>query len=262
MVLKNKIKNHTLYNGDTNEVMEEIALFESNTFDFILTSPPYNAHRTDFYNGDTKIDDSKSHQEHKDWIISHFNLYDELLKKNGIVIYNINYMSSLKNNASNLFRIITEIEDATNFVLIEQICWKKNNGTPSKEARLTRTWENVFIFIRKNDWKTFHQEFKDILTGRQNYIEAPNNDYTQDINKACFSSSMVEQLLRIYNANKNSKVLDNFMGTGTTAIGCEKIGCSSVGIELDSLTYNHSLGRIKAFIGDFENLDEVNLFNF
>jgi site-specific DNA-methyltransferase (adenine-specific) len=170
-------------------------------------------------------------------------------------------MSSLKNNASNLFRVITEIEDKSNFVLIEQICWKKKNGTPSKEARLTRVWENVFIFIRKSDWKSFHQKYKNILVGKPNYIEAPNNDFANDINKACFSSSMVEQLLTLYGANENSLVLDNFMGTGTTSIGCEKIGCSSIGIELDKATFDFSKERIKEYIGDFGALKEENIFN-
>lgn len=256
-----KIGNHLLLLGDTNEKMKELAEQEDK-FDFILTSPPYNAHRSDFYMGDTYKNDRLSHEEHKDWLVSHFKLYGELLKESGIVIYNINYMSSLKNNASNLFRIITSIEDETDFVLIEQICWKKTHGIPSKEARLTRVWENVFIFIRKDDWKSFHAKNSVLLAGKANYIEAPNNDYTNDINKACFSSSMVEQLLRLYGANKDSVVLDNFMGTGTTAIGCEKIGCSSVGIELDKMTYNHSINRVNSFIGKFEQIEETNLFSF
>ena len=256
-----KIGKHLFINGDTNEGMqflqEELA-----GFDYILTSPPYNAHRTDFYNGSQKINDSLTPEQHRDWIVSHFKEYEKLLNPNGVIIYNINYMSSVKNNASNLFRIITAIEDNTDFVLIEQICWKKQGGQPSKEARLTRVWENVFIFIRRKDWKTFHQKFKDILTGRQNYFEAPNNDYTQDINKACFSSEMVYKLLKLYEANQDSTVLDNFMGTGTTFIGCEKIGCKCVGIELDEKTYQHSKERLKAFQGDFKGLeDETNLFN-
>lgn len=258
-----KIDNHILINGDTNEVMGELSKNETGrfNFDYILTSPPYNAHRTDFYKGNIKINDSMTPQEHIDWLISHFKEYNKLLKKAGVVIFNMNYMSNKKNNASNLFRTIIEIEDKTDFVLIEQICWKKTNGIPSKEARLTRVWENVFIFIRKVDWKAFHAKFKNILTGQPNYIEAPNNDFPNEINKACFSSEMVEKLLRLYGANKKSLVLDNFMGTGTTAIGCEKIGCSSVGIELDTLTYDFSRERVREFIGEFENLKEYNLFN-
>ncbi len=259
-MIEEKVGKHLLLNGDTNEGMEYLNVL-GHKVDYILTSPPYNAHRTDFYNGSDKINDSKDNEEYKQWLITHFKEYDSLLKQDGVIIYNINYMSSLKNNASNLFRVITEIEDKTNFVLIEQICWKKRNGTPSKEARLTRVWENVFIFIRKSEWKTFHQKFKNILVGKTNYIEAPNNDFANDINKACFSSSMVEQLLNLYGANKDSVVLDNFMGTGTTAIGCEKIGCRSIGIELDKATYKFSKDRIREYIGEFEKTDSYNLFN-
>lgn len=257
-----KIGKHILINDDTNTGMDYLYENTDFQFNFILTSPPYNAHRTDFYNGSDKINDSKDNEEYKKWLISHFIQYDFLLKKDGVIIYNINYMSSKKNKCSNLFRIITEIEDKTPFVLIEQICWKKKNGTPSREARLTRVWENVFIFIRKSDWESFHDKNCELLTGKPNYIEAPNNDFTNDINKACFSSEMVEKLLRLYGANKDSLVLDNFMGTSTTAVGCEKIGCSSVGIELDRETYLFGKNRIREYIGAFDEVEgEENLFN-
>ena len=72
---------------------------------------------------------------------------------------------------------------------------------------------------------------------------------------------MVEQLLKLYGANKDSVVLDNFMGTGTTAIGCEKIGCRSIGVELDRATYDFSKNRIREYIGEFEKVDSYNLFN-
>lgn len=49
--------------------------------------------------------------------------------------------------------------------------------------------------------------------------------------------------------------------TGTTAIGCEKIGCRSIGIELDKATYDFSKDRIREYIGEFEKVDSYNLFN-
>lgn len=256
------IGKHNLLKGDTIERMEYLIQIGQKV-DYVLTSPPYNAHRTDFYKGSEHINDSKDNEEHKSWIVEQFKLYEQLLKPGGMIIYNMNYMSSLKNKTSNLYRIITQIEDETDFVLIDVICWKKINGTPSREARLTRVWEHVFIMIRESEWKDFHTKYNKILTGQPNFIEAPNNDGANDINKACFSSSMVEQLLRLYGANEDSIVLDNFMGTGTTAIGCEKIGCGSIGIELDTMGYNYSKDRIKEYIGDFESMENSNnLFNF
>lgn len=257
-----KVNGHLMIQDDTIDGLKflEEQLIE---VDYILTSPPYNAFRSDFYMGSDKINDSKSNEEHRAWIVEQFKLYDKVLKKEGVIIYNMNYMSRLENTTSNLYRTMIAIEDNTPFILIDVICWKKRNGTPSREARLSRTWEHVFIFIRKDEWKDFHGNYKDILVGKPNFIEAPNNDFVNDINKACFSSSMVEQLLRLYNANKDSIVLDNFMGTGTTAIGCEKIGCKSIGIELDTKTYKFSKERIREFVGDFEAMEEdYNMFNF
>ena len=54
-----------------------------------------------------------------------------------------------------------------------------------------------------------------------NFIEAPNNDGSCNLNKATYSSELCEKLLNIY-ANQDSIVYDPFMGTGTTAIACAK----------------------------------------
>ena len=258
---KEILGSHTLYQGDTNEIMEQLVK-ENVKVDFVLTSPPYNAFRNDYYTGSGDINDSKDNEEYKDWLVSHFILYDKLLEKCGLVIYNLNYLSNKKNTAGNLYRNITAIEDGSPFILIDVICWKKPGAMPIREARLTRVWENVFIFMRKDEWESFHKKYKDVLTGKKNYIEAPNNDKTNDINKACFSSDLVYQLLDIYKTKDNAVILDNFMGTGTTSVGCEKIGYKSIGIELCEDTYNYSLERVKNYIGSFEDLEETNLFNW
>lgn len=260
-IVRELIDNHTFFNADTNEGMQHL-IERGIKVDFILTSPPYNAHRSDFYNGKTKINDSKTPEEHTSWLVSHFKQYDKLLKKNGVVIYNLNYMSSKKNNVSNIYKTMLEVEKQTPFIIIDVICWKKKSGIPSREARLTRVWEHVFILIRKDDWQSFHDKKCKILTGKPNFIEAPNNDFVTNINKACFSSELVVKLLKLYGANKKSIVLDNFMGTGTTSIGCEKIGCFSIGIEIDETNFEFSLDRMRAFKGNLQELSQTNLFNF
>ena len=56
-----------------------------------------------------------------------------------------------------------------------------------------------------------------------NLITADNNNGSCDLNKATFSSELVLKLLKIY-AREGDVVFDPFMGTGTTAKGCEKYG--------------------------------------
>lgn len=235
--------------------MEDLAM-NGEKVDFVVTSPPYNmrGHEKEMYNNATTFRDNMSNEDYKEWILGLFSLYDELLVESGVVLFNLNYMSNKKNNAANLFKIIAAIEENTPFTLIDQICWKKDQALPLIEARLSRIWENIWVFIRKKDWGSFHQKYKNILVGKNNYIKAPNNDGRNDVNKACFSSNLVEQLLSIYNVGPQQVVLDNFMGTHTTAIACEKMGCQWIGIEIDADTRVYGIDRVNSFLGNFSKL--------
>ena len=261
-----KIGNGKTFLGDTIDIMDDL-IIDGAKVDYVLTSPPYNmrGHEKEMYNNAETYRDNMSNEEYSRWIVKLFDYYDELLKRDGVVIFNLNYISNKKNTAGNLFKIIGRIEEESNFVLIDQICWKKDSAMPISEARLSRVWENVWIFIRKGDWETFHKKFKSVLVGKPNFIQAPNNDGANKINKACFSSSLVEQLLTLYNVQEESVVLDNFMGTHTTAIGCEKIGCKWIGIEKDKKTYTYGCDRVNGFIGRFEKLKlngSYNIFSY
>jgi DNA modification methylase len=260
-----KVGNGKTFLGDTLNVMEDLIMNEEKV-KFVLTSPPYNmrGHEKEMYNDAKSYRDNKTNEEYRAWIISLFDCYHELLDENGVVLFNLNYISNKKNNASNLFKTIVEIEEKTPFVLIDQICWKKDTAMPISEARLSRVWENIWVFIRKKEWETFHKKYKKTLVGKPNFIVAPNNDGTNDMNKACFSSSLVEQLLTTYGAQKGDVVLDNFMGTHTTAIGCEKKECKWIGIEIDEETFTYGCDRVNTFLGHYEKIKKHgknNLFN-
>jgi DNA modification methylase len=257
-----RIGNGFSYLGDTLNVMDDL-IMDGVKVDYILTSPPYNmkGHAKEIYNSAQSFDDHKDNEEYRDWIVNIFLRYNDLLSEAGVIIFNMNYMSAKENRAINLFQTLCAIEEKTPFTLIDQICWKKTNGMPLPEARLSRVWENVWVFIRKDDWEAFWIKYKSVLVGKPNFIEAPNNDGSNPLNKACFSSSMVEQLLKLYNVQQTSVVLDNFMGTHTTALACEKIGCGWIGIELDKETQTFGCDRIKSFLGDFKSISKYGSHN-
>ena len=56
--------------------------------------------------------------------------------------------------------------------------------------------------------------------------------------------ALFEYLIKTY-TNKNETVLDNCMGSGTTAIACMNTCRNYIGFELDKTYYNNSLERIK-----------------
>jgi site-specific DNA-methyltransferase (adenine-specific) len=256
--------------GDTIGVMDDL-IHEDRKVNFILTSPPYNmnGHESEYYNSATQANsfsDAKTPDQYVEWLVQIFKRYELLLEKNGVVIFNMNYMSSKKTPAITTFKALVEIEKNTDFALIDQIAWKKSfAGLLTNGTRLSRIFENVWIFIKRSDWDSFNEKYLKKLFGKLNMIEAPNNDGANELNKACFSSSLVKQLLELYQVQPNDIVLDNFMGTHTTAIACETIGCKWIGIEIDKDTYTYGTDRVNYFIGDLTKVskkeNQVSLFD-
>ncbi len=118
---------------------------------------------------------------------------------------------------------------------------EKSNALPiNQRNKLSKICEDVFVFSRKDEFQTFNankEYIKTSHTGQKfykpidNFIEAKNNDGKCLFNSAIFSSELVVKLLNIY-AKKGMTVYDPFMGSGTTALGCKKLGLNYVGSEL------------------------------
>lgn len=233
-------KINTIYNIDCIEWMQN----SPKEIDLVLTSPPYNTSRvgaTDKYNSryDT-FQDFKSDLDYIDWTVKVFNGYDKVLKENGCVLYNVSYSSE---NTSLIWLLIADIIRKTNFTTADCIVWKKNSAIPNNRSRnkLTRICEWVFVFCRKSEIETFYCNKKVVSTIEKtgqanfenlfNFIEAANNDGSNDLNKATFSTEFARKLLLMY-ADKGFTVYDSFMGTGTTAEAAIIERMNYVGTEL------------------------------
>jgi len=231
-----------IYNEDCFKTMNRDSLQKS--VDVILTSPPYNTSRvgaTDKYNSRYDVFlDAKTPQEYIDWTVDLFNHYDRVLKPDGVVLYNISYSSE---DSSTMWLVVADIISKTAFTTADCIVWKKTHAIPNNRSKnkLTRIIEYVFVFCRKTEIKTFNANKKVVSviekTGQknfenvQNFIEAKNNDGSNELNKATFSTDFATKMLNMY-APENSLVYDSFMGVGTTAKACIQLGHSYVGSEL------------------------------
>jgi modification methylase len=247
---------NTIYNEDCLLTMDRQEL--SNNIDLILTSPPYNTSRIDtkdMYN--TRYDkykDKMTDEEYINWTIDIFNGFDKVLKKDRCVLYNMSYSSE---NTHLMWLVISEIIKNTKFTTADCIIWKKNTAIPNNRSKnkLTRIVEYIFVFVRKSDLKTFETNKKVVSviekTGQNNYeniynlIEAKNNDGSNKLNKAVFSTELVTKLMNIYGF-KSGTVYDPFIGIGTTALGAIKYGMEYVGSEL-------SLEQIEYFNNKMNN---------
>jgi adenine-specific DNA-methyltransferase len=237
------IKKNKIYNVDCIDWMKSTP----KEIDLILTSPPYNTARTgtnqrSFDNYENRYDihlDNKTDKEYLEWSVDLFNGYNSILKSNGCVLYNISYSSE---NTDLIWKFIAEIINNTLFTVADTIVWKKDCAIPNNTShnKLTRICEFVFVFVRKAELNTFKMNKKITSiskTGQKfyenkfNYIKAKNNDGSNNLNKATFSTDFCRQLLIMY-GHKNCLVYDSFMGTGTTAESCIIEDMNYVGTEL------------------------------
>lgn len=249
---------NTIYNEDCIKTMETLVI-NNDKVDCIITSPPYNmTKRKGGYADSGRYDvytDWKPEEEYISWTVDIFNMFDRILNENRTIIYNFSY--SIENPALP-YKLISNIEDKTNFSLIDTIIWKKKSGLPfpANGKRLSRNWEFIFIFARKNELSTYenNRKIKSISekTGQQyyeaiyNFIEAPNNDGKCLLNQATFSSELCIKLFDIY-CKKDWIVYDPFMGTGTTAVAAKKYGMNFIGSELSKAQCEYAIKRINEY---------------
>lgn len=254
-----------IFNEDCFETMKR---FEENgdKVNVILTSPPYNTGRPNTsekarQHHEARYDihmDTMSQDEYIDWTIRLFNEFDKILAKDGVILWNISYGSDGTVNKEGIglvWLVIADIIRKTNFVTADRIIWKKRSALPNNVSKnkLTRIVEDVFVFCRKDEYKTFqcNKEVSQVSkTGQTfyknvyNFIEAPNNDGANKLNKATYSSELCEKLLTIY-ANDVNIVYDPFMGTGTTAVACKRLGINCFGSEISKDQVDYAYERLK-----------------
>ena len=219
------MKTNIIYNENCLETMKNH--INKNCVDLILTSPPYNiADKSIAYD---VYEDKKSFEDYSNFILECFKGFSQMLKKGGIVIWNWSYGN---NNISEFFILLARIIQESDFEIIDRLIWKKKSAKPDNltSYRLTRIVEDVFIFRRKGEEIKVNKQISSIRkTGQKmyspifNFIEAKNNDFSNELNKATFSSELVLKLLNVYCKN-NYLIYDPFMGTGTTAVGVKMFG--------------------------------------
>lgn len=246
------MKTNTIYNESCMDTMDSMP----NAFvDIVLTSPFYNTNKKSGKGRtltNTKVKDQQYHycrydsfvdnmtnEEYFDFTVNLFNKFDRILKPNGCVLYNISYGSE---NTECMFLTLARVLENTNFTIADCIVWKKKSALPNSCSpnKLTRITEFVFVFCRRDELGTFKTN-KEVVSCREsgqkmynnvfNFIEAKNNDGSCPYNKATFSTELCEKLLRIY-APPGALVYDPFMGSGTTAVACQRLKLSFVGSEI------------------------------
>lgn len=98
-----------IYNEDCFETMKLIA-DGNQKVDIVLTSPPYNTGRPSTSersrnNFEGRYDihlDNMIQDDYCNWVVNVFNHYDEILKDNGVILWNVSYGSDATVNTESI----------------------------------------------------------------------------------------------------------------------------------------------------------------
>lgn len=253
------MENNKIHLGDTIETMEKL---DDESIQLVFTSPPYRASvrndRHKYPDARDVVKDNQTEEEYVQWMVNIFKEYQRILKDDGVVAFNLSYTTF---SPSLPYLMIAEIFKQTDFVIVDTLAWKKKSCVPlTGKNRLSRICEFVYVFVKKENLKNFsdNKVVKAISdTGQKyfsayyNFIETKNNDGKVKGHDATFSSDFAEFFIDLY-SKPGDNVLDNFMGTGTTAIGCINLKRNYIGSEIFPQYLEHGEDRIKNHIIPYE----------
>lgn len=83
-----------------------------------------------------------------------------------------------------------------------------------------------------------------ISLNKGDIIRVRNKDGSCPYNKATYSSELCEKLLTLY-APEGATVYDPFLGSGTTAVACKRLGLNCYGSEISKNQCEWAFNRLK-----------------
>ncbi|MHA1138366.1 MAG: DNA methyltransferase [Candidatus Thorarchaeota archaeon] len=202
----------TIINAD---VYAGLSYLPDNSIDCAVTSPPYYNQRN--YGFEGQIGNESHYSEYIEKLEAVFSLLKDKLTGQGVFFLNIGdkYLNQYGNSKLGMIPYkLAHFMDRNGFKLVDTIVWYKPNHMPSSiKNRFSNTYEPVFVFAR--DANNYYSNYMDSHPEVPNYF-AVNLQPTPYSHVAVYPEKLVEKLLS-FGFPYDSKVLDPFAGSGTTA---------------------------------------------
>lgn len=242
--------------------MEEL---DEKSVDVIVTSPPYNI-GIDYNN----YSDDKSEGDYLNWLTEVFKKCKKILADDGSLFLNIGNKPSNQNKAFDIAQKISNFYNLQNTIhWIKSIAIPQKDAGNYQNIRgdiavghykpvnsprfLTDCHEYVFHFTKDKEvtldklsvgvpyqdksnigrWKSANNDQR----GRGNTwfipYETIRNSEEERPHPSTFPVKLPEMCIKLHGRDETRLVLDPFMGIGTTAVACEKMGIDYIGFEID-----------------------------
>jgi len=203
---------------------ETFKKMKDKSIDFVFTSPPYNRKRNDkytFYN---------------DVVVDYFDMLDKLIEESMRVSRKYVFINIMKNyyNSSEVYRLFGKYHDK----IAEVFVWEKSNPLPASGFIIKNAFEYIIAFGEKG--------LKSNRTYTKNHLTTSVARMPKD-HKAVMHMDVSDYFIGNF-MKQGDSCYDPFIGTGTTAISCEKYGVDWIGSEIVSEYAEMAETRIKEFL--------------
>jgi DNA modification methylase len=245
-----------IYNTDCLEGLSLLHKENGSCVDLILTDPPYNiSNERKFTRKNAKTvtmdfgewDKFSSWEEYAKWLNKVFELCFKVLKPNGQLI----------TFAPKEWQFYKELESF--FEVKKEIIWHKTNPTPQfMKVSYLSSFEKIYWCVKPNiKSKDITFNFKEqrnmhnflATTDEEGFdccIQTPicmGNERKEANHPTAKRIDIIKHFIEIH-TNPNDIILDPFIGSGTTAIGCKETNRQYIGFELDNKHFNNCCERI------------------
>jgi site-specific DNA-methyltransferase (adenine-specific) len=225
-----------------------------NSIDLLICDPPYgiNGNELDKHykrNENTVLDGyiEVSTEEYANFSHNWIKEAERVLKPGGSF-----YIISGYTNLRHILNALSE----TKLKEVNHIIWKYNFGVYTKQKFVSSHY-HILYYIKPGGKKTFNtyafydDNEKTPTGGSLNYLDREdvwviNREYkpNQIKNKNELPESLLKKII-LYSSNPNDMVCDFFLGSFSTARVATKLGRNSCGFELNQVSFEHYLNKLK-----------------
>ena len=239
MLKQSKMGKITLIKG---ECLETLKNMDSGSVNMIFADPPYNLSGKNYITckSGKKVNCNKGEWDiiedidefNKSWLEE----CKRVLTDNGTI-----WISGTLHNHPSVGFLLKKL----GFWIINDIVWFKRNAPPQLQPnRLAPSTEIIWLASKTKKYYFDYYKAKEINGGKQMRnlwdITAKRHITSHPTEKP---EDLLERII-LLGSKKDDKILDPFMGSGTTGVVCKKLGRDFIGIEIDEKYYDIAKERI------------------
>jgi len=206
------------------DCLEGMKQIDNNSVDLIVTSPPYEDISGAGYNGSKK--DILFFKLYSEFVDKLFNEYYRVLKKTGQIFFNVKSKTHIKTLKTPHW--LEFLESFKQFKFKSYIIWKYAGSFDSTSKRFHLDYEIIYHLSKSDDiYLNEKCGIKDPLTSVW-YI--PHNIKNR-LHPTQMPEAVVERILKVASKERDI-IMDNFIGSGTTAEACLRLNRNFIGFEI------------------------------